>query len=71
MIREIVQMGDVAIEKISYVENLADYFIKTLLGRVFYGHKENLTDSFIKTLLGRAFDGHKDNICVKCVPNIL
>ena len=42
LIREIVMKVVVVVEKITFAENLADPFMKTLSTRVFNGHKDNL-----------------------------
>ena len=38
LIREIVHRGDINVVKIASEDNLADFFAKTLLGRVFNKH---------------------------------
>ena len=42
LIREILQRGDVTVMKNAYVENLANPFTKTLMGKVLEGHLEGL-----------------------------
>ena len=42
LIPEIVMTGDVAMEKIASIKNLADPFTKTLSTRIFYGHGDGL-----------------------------
>ena len=42
MIRKIVQMGDIVVKKVSSANNLANPFTKTLMERVFYGHRDNI-----------------------------
>ena len=39
LICEIVQMDDIVVEKIAFVKNLVDPFIKVLIGRVFDRHR--------------------------------
>ena len=41
-VREIVNRGDVSIEKIAYVNNIADLFTKTLPARSFEQHLEGM-----------------------------
>ena len=43
--------GDVMVNKIPYVENLVDPFIKTLTGRVCVGGKDNIGFRWVSVML--------------------
>ena len=51
LIREIVQRGDIMVEKIPSADNLADPFTKTLTGRVFDGHKDSIGIKCVPSML--------------------
>ena len=42
LILKTIMRRDVVVEKITYVENLADLFTKTLSTKVFYGYRNNI-----------------------------
>ena len=51
LIREIVLRGDVVVEKITSIENLANLFMKTLPTRVFDCHKDSLCVTCVPSML--------------------
>ena len=51
LIREIVQRGDIMVEKIPFMDNLADPFTKTLTGRVFDGHRDSIGVRCVPSML--------------------
>ena len=48
---EIVQMGDIVVDKIPSIDNLTDPFIKTLIEKAFYGHRDTLGVRCVPSML--------------------
>ena len=51
MIHEIIQIDDVVGEKIPFTNNLVDPFTKTLIGKVFDGHRDSIGVKSIPNIL--------------------
>ena len=51
LILEIVQMVDVVVENIPFLDKLIDLFTKTLKGRVFDGHRDNICAKCVLSML--------------------
>ena len=51
LIREIVLRGDVAVKKITSIENLTNSFMKTLSTRVFDCHRDSLRATCAPSML--------------------
>ena len=51
LICEIVQRGDVVVDKIPFMDNLADFFSKILIGRVFDGHSDSIGVRCVPSML--------------------
>ena len=51
LILEIVQMVNVVVEKIPFVDKLIDLFTKTLKGKVFDDHRDNIYARCVLSML--------------------